>query len=424
MNYYTVEELRHDKKHILKEIYGEETDYTLKRVETLGKSLLDLTGKERFCLFSSPGRTEVCGNHTDHNRGQVLAASINLDILGAAVPEETGSVRIISDGYEKTFEIDLNNLIPVEGEKGTTESLVRGVASGFVNAGYNIGGFSAAITSDVLQGSGLSSSASIEVLIGMIFNTLFNEDAISAVELAKIGQYAENVFFMKACGLMDQVACAVGSGVTIDFRNPSKPIINNVDLDLERYGYSLVIVDTGGCHDDLVPEYESIPEEMIRVARFMGYEYCSDLTPARLIQRAVDIREVCGDRAFLRAMHFVEENIRVKRSIEALNREDIDEFLEILNQSGLSSLLKLQNCAVPDSSYHQELLLALEMTRSFIEEKKCKGACRVHGGGFAGTMQVIIPATDVDSYRDYMSRITGENSVMVLNVRSRGVMSF
>lgn len=421
MNYYTNETIKEEKK--LDDIYKEQVTGLLQRVDALSEELFSLTGSKKFCFFSAPGRTEICGNHTDHNLGKVLAASVNLDIIALAIPVKNNVVTLRSEGFDRDFIVDLSELEPVDEEKGTTEAIIRGVAAGLNKRGFRCGGFSAVISSSVLQGSGLSSSAAIEVLIGMIQNSFYNCSEISSVELAKTGQYAENNYFMKACGLMDQVACAHGSGVAIDFADPENPLINSVNADLSSHGYSLIIVDTGGSHDDLVPEYESVPKEMFRIAEWFGRKSCREVSKSEIIENISDLRKSCGDRSVLRAVHFAEENVRVDECRLYLNRGEIEGFLDTVNQSGLSSELMLQNCAVPGSSEKQELLLALEMTRCYMRETGCRGAFRVHGGGFAGTIQVFIPADQVEGYRNYIEGICGKGSVLELTIREAGVFS-
>ncbi|MEJ2196345.1 MAG: galactokinase family protein [Ignavibacteriaceae bacterium] len=390
------------------------------RYKKLSENFEEIFGTRPEKFFSSPGRTEICGNHTDHNHGKVIAASINLDSI-AAVSANDKDVVLYTAQYEEPFIVNLNNTKPVEEERSSTTALIRGVADGFKNYGYKIGGFNAYISSDVLIGSGLSSSASIEVLIGTIFNHLYNNGKVSGEEIAIIGQYAENKFFGKPCGLMDQLACAIGGIIEIDFYNPQKPIIKKLEFDFSSTGYKLIIVDTEDNHADLTEEYAAIPEEMKQVANYYHKEFCSELSFDEIIQKMKSLRGKVSDRAILRAIHFFQENIRVDKQIDALNRNDFNEFLRLVNESGDSSYKYLQNIYSPQNIEKQNVSLALAMTDVFIKEKG-KGACRVHGGGFAGTIQVFVPVKLVEEYKSYMSKLVNEKSVNVLSIRDKGVL--
>ncbi len=370
--------------------------------------------------FSSPGRTEISGNHTDHNHGKVIAASINLDSIAAASPNNN-EVVLYSEKYTEPFLVNLNNTEPVEEEKASTLALIRGIAAGFKNNGYRIGGFNAYISSDVLIGSGLSSSASVEVLIGTIFNHFYNNGKVSNEEIAIIGQYAENNYFGKPCGLMDQLACAIGGIIEIDFYNPKKPIIKKIEFDFLSTGYKLIVVDTEANHADLTKDYVAIPEEMKQVAKYFNKEYCSEISLEELIQKIKSLREKVSDRAILRAIHFFEENKRVDKQINALNKNDFNEFIRLVNESGNSSYKYLQNIYSPRNVEKQNLSLALAMTDIFIKEKG-KGACRVHGGGFAGTIQVFLPENVIEEYKSFISKIFNESSVKVLSIRNIGAI--
>lgn len=373
-------------------------------------------------LFSTPGRTEIGGNHTDHNLGRVIAASVNLDTIAVISKNNDYKITLYSEGYTEPFKINLKNLNKVENEKGTTDSLIRGIAARFVELGYDIGGFSGEITSDVLAGSGLSSSASIEVLIGNIFNSLFNEEKISNKELAIIGQWVENNYFGKPCGLMDQIACSMGGIVSIDFENPENPEIEKVDFDFKAHGYKLLIVDTGGNHADLTEDYASIPREMKSVANLLGEEVCRSIDENTFLGNLKEIRRNVGDRAALRVFHFINENERVLKQMDALKSNDFTRFLESINESGDSSFKWLQNVYSIKNVKEQGISVALALTKKFID-KKGEGACRIHGGGFAGTIQVFLPEKYVDEYKDYIQCIIGNKKVMVLNIRSEGTMS-
>ena len=390
------------------------------RYKKLSENFEEIFGIRPEKFFSSPGRTEICGNHTDHNHGKVIAASINLDSI-AAVSANDKDVILYTAQYEEPFIVNLNNTKPVEEERSSTTALIRGVADGFKNYGYKIGGFNAYISSDVLIGSGLSSSASIEVLIGTIFNHLYNNGKVSGEEIAIIGQYAENKFFSKPCGLMDQLACAIGGIIEIDFYNPQKPIIKKLEFDFNSTGYKLIIVDTEANHADLTEEYAAIPEEMKQVANYYHKEFCSELSFDEIIQKMKSLRGKVSDRAILRAIHFLQENIRVDKQIDALNRNDFNEFLRLVNESGDSSYKYLQNIYSPQNIEKQNVSLALAMTDVFIKERG-KGACRVHGGGFAGTIQVFVPLPLVEEYKSYMSKLVNEKSVNVLSIRDKGVL--
>jgi len=369
--------------------------------------------------FSTPGRTEIGGNHTDHNLGRVLAGSVNLDSIAAVSETDDNKVTIYSVGYKGAFFIDLQDLSMVEEERETTNALIRGIAARFRELGYNIGGFNAYFSSDVLSGSGLSSSASIEVLIGTIFNHLFNEDKISPQELAIIGQYAENEYFGKPCGLMDQVACAMGGIVTIDFEKPAEPVIEKIEFDFTAREYNLLVVNTGGSHADLTGDYAAVPAEMKAVAKEFGQDVLRGLKKDQLISRINELRSKTGDRAILRALHYFGDNSRVLEQVDALKKGDFNKFLGFVTDSGNSSFKWLQNTYTSKKVDEQGVSLALALSESYIRSKGA-GACRVHGGGFAGTIQVFLPSEDVEGYRRMMDEIFGEGSVYVLTIRSIG----
>ncbi len=371
--------------------------------------------------FSTPGRTEIGGNHTDHNHGRVLAGSINLDSIAIAAGNQSNQVRVHSKGYDTPFYVDLGDLDVNEKEKGTTTALIRGIAARLKQLGYQTGGFNACITSDVLPGSGLSSSASIEVLIGTIFNSLFNENAIKPETIAIIGQYSENNYFGKPCGLMDQVACAMGGIITIDFKSPQEPVINKVNFDFDAQNYNLIVVDTGGTHADLTADYASVPTEMKSVAQVMGADVCREIALDDLIGRIKKLRSETGDRALLRAIHFLGDNERVVEQVQALENDNFDFFLKLVTESGNSSYKRLQNIYATKDPREQGVALALALTENYLKEIN-EGACRVHGGGFAGTIQVFLPATAVEEYTQLMESIFGENSVYILRIRQQGTL--
>lgn len=370
-------------------------------------------------LFSTPGRTEIGGNHTDHNHGKVLAASVNLDSIAAALKTEDDTITVFSEGYQEPFVVHLDSLRPVDHERGTTSALIRGIAARFRELGYRAGGFRARCTSDVLVGSGLSSSASIEILISTILNALYNNRSVDLLTLAIIGQYAENVYFDKPCGLMDQIACSVGGIVTIDFKDPAKPKVRRVACDFSRTGYSLLVVDTGGNHADLTEEYASIPREMRSVAGHLGKEFLRGISEKELLSTMKELRTTLGDRAVLRALHFLEDDERVDREVSALGRNDFPAFLRLVNESGLSSFRWLQNCYSSRTVREQGIPVALALTERFIE-KTGRGAARVHGGGFAGTIQVFLPKKRVPDYIRLMESVFTPGCVRELSIRMVG----
>ncbi|MCK4762568.1 MAG: galactokinase [Candidatus Aminicenantes bacterium] len=374
---------------------------------------------ESLRFFSVPGRTEIGGNHTDHNHGRVLAAAVNLDAVAAAAPTSDNKIFIYSRGYDRPCEVDLNELAPQKEERGTTNALIRGIASRLRESDYRIGGFNACISSAVLPGSGLSSSAVVEVLIGAILNSLYNQGKIDAETLAITGQYAENNYFNKPCGLMDQMACAKGGILTIDFKDPQKPLTHKVDFDFSREDFSLLVVNTGGGHANLTEDYASIPREMKAAAAALGKTVCREIEYEDIIQNLPALRTTVGDRAALRALHFVEENRRVELQVEALQGGDFDRFLELVRESGNSSLRWLQNCYTGQDNKNQGITLALALSEKYIT-KVGRGACRVHGGGFAGTILVLLPNPALPGYLELMEPVFGTGSVPVLDIRSFG----
>ena len=374
---------------------------------------------ESFYLFSASGRTEIGGNHTDHNHGRVLAGSVNLDSIAVVVPTDNNVIKLYSVGYDKPFIVDISDTNVKENEKETTESLIRGIAARFVELGYNVGGFNAYMESTVKRGSGLSSSASVEVLIGKIFSRLYNiGNEVTPIELAKIGQYAENVYFGKPCGLLDQTACAVGGVISIDFNDTKEPVVERVQLDLAKIGYCLAVVDTGGNHADLTDDYASVPKEMKAVAAEFGKEVLRGLTVGDILKNAGHLREKLGDRAILRAIHFINDNDRVPKQIDCIKSGRFDKFLDIVNESGNSSWEYLQNCMTVKNPTEQGITLALALTRAYCSG--FKAACRVHGGGFAGTIQAFIPENEFEGYKNAMESVFGKDCVTKLSIRSIG----
>ncbi len=408
--------------HIFTELYGAVNDVSRqrKRYADLLKRHTALFGEPAESaprIYSIPGRTELGGNHTDHNRGSVLAAGINLDTLAAAVPSDDMVVVLDSEGFDPVT-VDLADLgfEKTQNKPGSTESLVRGIAAAFAADGYTIGGFKANTTTDVRKGSGLSSSAAIEITIAVIFNDLYNQNRVNAVWLAKYSQFAENVYFGKPCGLMDQTACAYGGIVGIDFRDPKSPEITEVLYSFHDRGYTLAVVDTGGNHADLTPAYAAITVEMGQIAGFFKASHCRDISLAMLIPAIPELREKFGDRAVLRAYHFLKETLRAKEMTEALQKDDIVLYLSLVMDSGNSSFKYLQNAYPSFNTEEQGLSLALAITENFLNGD---GACRVHGGGFAGTIQAFIPNNLVTPYKDLMQGIFGSNSVEILTIRQK-----
>jgi galactokinase len=442
----------------LGDLYGEEIDAAKKRYRALIEGFINFADKPArgalgfsvdkpvrdfgesrgdVRLFSAPGRTELGGNHTDHNQGRVLAASIQLDAAAAAAKREDGLVIFRSTGYPDVV-VDLfrdgkaggsPNLAADPAEKGSTGALIRGIAAEFAAQGTKIGGFSANADSTVLAGSGLSSSAAVEALIAKIFDCLYGDGRRSALELAKIGQKAENDYFGKPCGLEDQIACASGGAVAIDFQNIAEPRISPVRFDLYAMGYALCVVNTGGNHADLTGDYAAIPAEMKAVASFFGKNVLRECHKAQVMERASEIRKRIGDRAILRALHFFNENIRVADMQEAIEKTNslfdpyerqgaLGRYLSLVNESGNSSWELLQNIYAPANPTEQGIALALAVSRAFLGNM---GAARVHGGGFAGTIQAYVPLSSLESYRGEIEPVFGKGAVTVLRIRQTGV---
>ena len=369
---------------------------------------------ERY--FSAPGRTEIGGNHTDHQRGRVLAAAVNLDTRAAVRVNGTDTVRILSKGYPLCT-VSLNTLVPQENEINTTPALVRGVCARFAELGCKVEGFDAYCESTVLPGSGLSSSAAFEVLIGTIVNHLFFGGRVSQPEIAQIGQYAENVFFGKPCGLMDQTASAVGNLVTIDFFDKEHPVIEPVDFDFSACGHALCIIDSQASHADLTDEYAAIPGELKQICAYFGKEVLTQISEADFFAAIPALRKICPDRAVLRAIHFYQENARVPQQVEALRRGDFAAFLELVKQSGYSSYMYLQNVIPAGYVEHQDVAVSLALCEHYL---RGKGAYRVHGGGFAGTVQAFVPFELLDSFRAGIDAVLGQGACHVLSIRPQG----
>ena len=369
---------------------------------------------ERY--FSAPGRTEIGGNHTDHQRGRVLAAAVNLDTQAAVRINGTNTIRILSKGYSMST-VELSQLTPRENEINTTPALIRGVAARFAELGCPVAGFDAYCESTVLPGSGLSSSAAYEVLIGTIINHLFFDGRVSQPVIAQIGQYAENVFFGKPCGLMDQTASAVGNLVTIDFFDKEHPVITPVAFDFAACGHALCIIDSRASHADLTDEYAAIPGEIKKVCAHFGREVLTQIDEAEFYAAIPALRQSCGDRAVMRCIHFYQENARVPRQVAALQAGDFDEFLRLIGQSGRSSWMYLQNVIPAGYKAHQDVAVSLALCEHYLQGR---GAFRVHGGGFAGTVQAFVPFDLLDSFRAGIDAALGEGACHVLSIRPQG----
>lgn len=414
-------------KELLKDIYVDESmiAYQEERYAKALESYVNLYGEQEVELYSAAGRSEVGGNHTDHQRGRVLAASINLDAVAIVNKNDDGAIRIVSaikagDTYkDMTIELNAFDMDLREEEKESSLALVRGVLKGLKNRGYEVGGFNAYITSDVFVGSGLSSSAAFEVIVGTILDGLYNDMKVSMVEIAQIGQYAENVYFGKPSGLLDQMACAIGGLITIDFKDNANPVVNKVDVDFEEKGYSLCIVDTKGSHDDLTDEYAAVPYEVKKVARFFGKDVLREVDEAEFMANIPALRAELGDRAILRAIHFFGDNARVADQVAALADGEFDKFLGMIKASGDSSYKYLQNVYTTKDVQAQNVSIALAVSEKVLGDN---GVCRVHGGGFAGTIQAFVKNEFVPTYKAALDNVFGAGSCHVLKVRKYGGM--
>lgn len=405
----------------LETLYGEATAARTERIIELTKTFEETYGEGRdISVYSVPGRSELSGNHTDHNHGRVIAASIDLDIIAVAAKRDDGIIRIKSAGFpEDVVDISLYTE-PDESRFGSSASLIAGMCAGFKAKGYRIGGFDACTTSNVLKGSGLSSSAAFEDMVGNILNHLYNHGSVDNVEIAKLAQFSENKFFGKPCGLMDQVACASGGIVAIDFCDPTAPVIEKLDFDITAAGYRLCIVDTGGNHADLTPDYAAVPAEMKAIARKMGREVLREVKENDVLANAKELRAEFGDRALLRALHFFAENRRVKEQSDALRSGDLRRYFDGVIASGRSSFCYLQNVYTSVNVAEQGLSLALNLAERYLA--KLGGAFRVHGGGFAGTIQAYVPASEVAGFCELMDGVFGEGSAIPLRIRSLGAI--
>lgn len=405
----------------LKALYGTDPNELSKqanRYNQLAQQFNSAFGNAEVTFFSSPGRTEIGGNHTDHNFGRVLAGAVNLDNAAIAAKNNTNVIRVQSEGYPR-FEVDLNNLQPDKKEQFTSASLVRGVCSRLKELGFAIGGFDACIDGGVPKGSGLSSSASFEVLIGAMVSELFNQGKLDPIQNAIIGQYAENHFFGKPCGLMDQTACSMGGLITIDFKDPSKPVVKKVAFDFVATGFALVITDTGGNHTDLNDEYASLPTDMKAVAAELGAKVLREVSLEQVLDIAPKIRKKVGDRAILRAIHFQGDNQRVVDQVAALEKNDFKAFLGMVVDSGYSSYMYNQNIFPVNNIREQGVSLALALSELVL---KGKGAWRVHGGGFAGTIQAFVPNNLLDQYVSTLEHVYGPGSCHKLFIRPQGAV--
>lgn len=373
-------------------------------------------GSEEISVFSAPGRTEVCGNHTDHQHGCVLAAAVNLDAIAIVSFHEENVIRLQSAGYELEH-IELDNLHIRPEEKGTTGALIRGMVAQFADMGVKVGGFNAFVTSQVLSGSGLSSSAAFEVLLGNIIDRHYNEGKAGAVKIAKMGQFAENKYFGKECGLMDQMVSSVGGFVFIDFEDTMNPIIEKHECDFEEGNLKLIITDTKGSHADLTDDYVSVPSEMKFVAAQFGKKVLREVEEERFFSSLATLRAVCTDRAILRAAHFYGDNARVMEEVKALDAKDFEKFLRLVRISGRSSAELLQNLYSTKKPAEQGIPLGLMVSKRILEER---GSFRVHGGGFAGTIQAFVPNDLVAEYQEGMESLFGEGCCYILNIRSVG----
>lgn len=413
-----VEELNNKKyDELLNDIYVDTNllDYQRERYVKAINKYVSLYGDTDVEIYSAPGRSEVGGNHTDHQHGCILAAAVNLDAI-AVVGRVDNKIKVLSDDFD-IAPINLEDLEIKKAEEGTSEALIRGVCARLKELGYNVGGFNAFITSDVLMGAGLSSSAAFETIIGTIISGLYNDMTIDPVVIAQVGQYAENVYFGKPCGLMDQCASSVGSLINIDFNDVAKPIVNKVDVDFSKFGHSLCIVDTKGSHADLTDEYAAIPMEMKKVANYFGKEFLREVDEEDFFNDIAGARKACQDRAVLRAIHLFEENKRVDQEVKALNNSDFETFKKVVKESGDSSYKFLQNVYANCDVQNQSVSIGLAMSEKIIGRN---GVCRVHGGGFAGTIQAFVKDEFVTAYKTEIERVFGKGSCHVLKVRKYG----
>lgn len=404
---------------VLKKIYVDESciSYNRERYLMAIDRFTELFPNEKEIeIYSAPGRSEVCGNHTDHQNGMVLAAAINLDAIAVTAKSEDNRIYLVSGDFPME-EIDVTNLELCKEEQGTTTALIKGVLKNMLDRGFRIGGFRAYVTSDVLMGAGMSSSAAFESLIGTIISGLYNDMKIPSTVIAQVGQYAENVYFGKPCGLMDQMACSVGGMIFIDFKDKENPVVEEVKTDFEKAGLSLCIVDTKGSHADLTDDYAAVPEEMNRVAKVFGKEHLREVPETEFYASVKEVWEKTSGRCVLRAIHFYQEERRVREGASALRADDYSTFLKVIKSSGDSSAKYLQNIYSPKDVETQNVTVTLAVTESILGEN---GVSRVHGGGFAGTIQAFVKNEAVADYKEKVEMIFGKDSCHVLKIRPVG----
>ncbi|MGE5353681.1 MAG: galactokinase [Acidobacteriota bacterium] len=406
----------------LKELYKDNRTLEAQalRFRSLEKYFNENFQTTETAFFTSPGRIEIGGNHTDHNNGLILASAIDTDTIAVAQKNSLNRINLISRNLESRFLVDLSDLQTNVEEKGTTAALIRGMAEKFLSEGHMIGGFDCVLESDIAIGSGLSSSASVEVIIGTILNEFYNTGSVSPIEIAKYGQFAENNYFGKPCGLMDQLAIAVGGIVFVDFFEKDNPRVEKLDVNFSDYGFEAVIVNTGATHVDLTDEYAAIPSEMRSVAEYFGKSLCRFIKRGDILQNMKDLRNKLGDRAVLRALHFLEENERVENEVQALKTGEIDQLMSLIKQSGDSSFKFLQNIHSNKNYKEQSLSIALEVTEYFLKKNFSRGSCRVHGGGFAGTILTFVEHNLFEGYMELMNSVLGPDSVRKVVMREYG----
>ena len=408
-------------RELMAKLYGRDNVETnVKRYKDLVEKFEREFGDKDVKMFTSPGRTEISGNHTDHNHGKVLAGSINLDCVGIGAKNDSDKVNIVSETFDQKFSIDLKDLAPSSKMAGTID-LVKGLLKGFVEMGYKIGGFDAYITSNVISAAGVSSSAAFEMLLCSMLNVFFNEGKMDVVAYAHVGKYSENHYWNKSSGLLDQMACAVGGLITIDFFDPANPKVEQIPFDFGSQNHSLIIVNTGKGHADLSADYSSVPNEMKKVAEYFGKEVCAQVKEEDVIRDLTKVRQFAGDRSVMRALHFFEENKRVEAEVAALKENRFDDFLAGITASGNSSWKWLQNCYTNSSVQEQGISVALALTELYIARKK-RGACRIHGGGFAGVIMAMLPNDITDEYISYIEKALGEGSAYRMSIRPYGAV--
>lgn len=388
------------------------------RIPILKDRFFETFGAHPTAFFSAPGRTEICGNHTDHQRGRVLAGAVNMDALAAARENDLDVIRVQSEGYPLCT-VNIDDLTPHTCEENTTIALIRGVAAKFQAVGCDLRGLDIYVVSDVLPGSGLSSSAAFEVLMGTVINAMLHNGKASPVEIAQYAQYAENVYFGKPCGLMDQMASSVGNLVSIDFLDPEHPVVMPIDFDFSATGYALCIIDSQASHADLTEEYAAIPNELKEVSSYFGKEVLSQIPEADFYAALPQLRVTCGDRAVLRAIHFYQENTRVPKAVAALQDGRFQAFLDVLKESGRSSFMYLQNVIPSGYISHQDMAITLALCEHYLAGE---GAYRIHGGGFAGTVQAFVPKEKLDRFREGIDQALGKGACHVLSIRPVGGM--